>query len=140
MINLNYGDKVSEETVTQIMKLLNVEESPGGNGIPGEVIAGIMKLQGGKALLIVEGDSIEEASRHLPDNRDETIGEAAILIRVSSTYRFLPKQLALLIEYFDSYPGDPKITWRYCIDSNQEHAVNILILKTFKIKENNETN
>ena len=129
MIKVNYGEKVSAETVSQIAELLKGEGIPFESGISEEIILGIMERPGDKVLDMVSGATIEEACRCLPGNTDETIDEAAVLIRAASGYRFLPKQLASLIGYFDSYPKDPQITWKYCHDSRQEHPVNILLLK-----------
>lgn len=129
MIKVNYGEKVSEETVSQIAELLKGEGIHFESGIPEEIILGIMQRPGDKVLDIVSGATIEEACRGLPDNADETIDEAAVVIRGASGYRFLPKELASLIGYFDSYPKDPRITWKYCHDSRQEHPVTILLLK-----------
>lgn len=129
MIKVNYGEKVSEETVSQIAELLKGEGIHFESGIPEEIILGIMQRPGDKVLDIASGATIEEACRGLPDNADETIDEAAVVIRAASGYRFLPKELASLIGYFDSYPKDPRITWKYCHDSRQEHPVTILLLK-----------
>lgn len=129
MIKVNYGEKVSEETVSQIAELLKGEGIHFESGIPEEIILGIMQRPGDKVLDIASGATIEEACRCLPDNADETIDEAAVVIRGASGYRFLPKELASLIGYFDSYPKDPRITWKYCHDSRQEHPVTILLLK-----------
>lgn len=139
MINVNYGNKVSEETLSQIVKLMKGESIALHTGISEEVIVELANFPGEKVLNVVIGKSIEEASRCLPDNSDEHIKEAAVLIKVNSDYTFQTVELATLIRYFDSYPKDPKITWGYSLDANQEDPVTIIILKSLINHFNNET-
>lgn len=140
MIRVNYGEEVAAETAARIANLLKGEIHACVSGLPEDLILQIMKRPGDTVLNIVSGKTIEEASRSLPDNTDETIGEAAVLIKATSEYRFNVKEISCLIDYFDSYPMDPRITWRYCLNSTQEQPVEILILKNIKINITNETN
>lgn len=130
MINVHYGVDVSEETVSQILKLMKGECFTFHTGIAEEVILEIANNPGEKILNVAVGETIEEAARSLSDNSNEIIREAAVLIKVNSKYRFQPVELTNLIRYFDSYPKDPKITWGYSLDSNQDNSVTILILKS----------
>lgn len=136
MLNVNYGTDVSEGTKSQIAKLLAAEGVMFNTGISEDLIMEMMNHSGEKVINITSGKTIENASKWLPDNHDERISEAAVLIKVNSHYQFFAVELANLIRYFDSYPLDPQITWRYALDSNQEDAVTIIILK---ILTNNET-
>ena len=132
MLNVNYGNTVSEETRNRIAKLLEGEDAIFYTGISEDVILEMMNLPGEKVLNIATGKTIDEASRCLPDNKDELISQAAVLIKANSDYRFLATELANLIRYFDAYPMDPKVTWSYTLDSNQEEPVNIIIFKILK--------
>ena len=132
MLNVNYGNTVSKETRTRIAKLMEGDEAIFRTGIPEDVIIDMMNIAGEKGLNIATGQTIEEASRSLPDNENELISEAAVLIKANREYRFLAVELASLIRYFDGYPMDPKVTWKYAFDSNQEEPVNIIVLKVLK--------
>lgn len=132
MLNVNYGNIVSEETKSQIAMLLEGEGCVLNTGISPDVISDMMDHSGEKVLNIVMGDTIDAASRCLPSNLNEHLNEAVVLIKVRPDYHFLPMELVALIRYFDAYPKDPKITWRYCLDSAQEQPVTIIILKNIK--------
>ena len=127
MLDVNYGNNISEETRSRIVRLLEGEGAVLNTGIAEKTILEMMDRHGEKVLNIATGKTIDEASRCLPDNQDELISEAAVLIKANSDYRFLATELANLIRYFDVYPMDPKVTWSYTLDSDQEEPVNIII-------------
>lgn len=129
MIKVNYGDKLSEETCTRILNLMKGEAIAFDGSVSEDILFDIMKQSGDKVLEIVSGNSIAEATAHLQDNTDEVISSAAVLIKATPDYQFLPIELTGLLRYFDSYPMDPKITWGYCLHSNQENPITIIILK-----------
>lgn len=129
MIKVNYGDKLSEETCTRILNLMKGEAIAFDGSVSEDILFDIMKQSGDKVLEIVSGNSIAEATAHLQDNTDEVISSAAVLIKATPDYQFLPIELTGLLRYFDSYPMDPKITWGYCLQSNQENPITIIILK-----------
>lgn len=132
MLDVNYGNNISEETRSRIVRLLEGEGAVLNTGIAEKTILEMMDRHGEKVLNIATGKTIDEASRCLPDNQDELISEAAVLIKANSDYRFLATELANLIRYFDVYPMDPKVTWSYTLDSDQEEPVNIIIFKILK--------
>lgn len=132
MLNVNYGKTVSEETRTQISKLLEGDDTIFYTGISEDVIIEMLNLPGEKVLNIASGKTIDEASRCLPSNENELISEAIVLIKTNAEYQFLAVELARLIRYFDAYPLDPKVTWKYSFDSNQEEPINIIIFKILK--------
>ncbi|MDE6478797.1 MAG: hypothetical protein K2L45_00895 [Muribaculaceae bacterium] len=129
MLNVNYGNIVSEETRTRISNLLEGEGAIFYTGVPEDVIIEMVNLSGEKVLNIATGKTIDEASKCLPDNQDELIREASVLIKANTDYMFSVTELVNLIRYFDAYPMDPKITWNYTVDSNQEDPINIIIFK-----------
>ncbi len=129
MLNVNYGNTISEETRTRISNLLEGEDAIFYTGIPEDVIIEMMNLSGEKVLNIATGKTIDEASKCLPDNQDELIREAFVLIKANTDYVFSVTELVNLIRYFDAYPMDPKITWKYAYDTNQEDPINIIIFK-----------
>ncbi len=134
MVNVNYGTLVSEETKSQIVKLLSGNGFIFNTGISKDIILEMISNPGEKVMHISCGSSIDEASRNLPDNQEEHICEAAVLIKVNSGYQFAVTDLTNLLRYFDSYPRDPKITWSYTLDSDQEEPVTIIIFKIIEIK------
>lgn len=140
MLNVNYGNNISEEMRLQLVKLLKCEMAIVDTGISEDIIMEMMNHSGEKVLNIATGKTIDEATRCLPNNQDELISEAAVLIKINSEYHFFVTELVNLIRYFDSYPMDPKITWRYSYDPNQEEPVYIIIFKTLKHKRTDETN
>ena len=140
MLDVNYGNNISEETRSRIVRLLEGEGAVLNTGIAEKTILEMMDRHGEKVLNIATGKTIDEASRCLPDNQDELISEAAVLIKANSDYRFLATELANLIRYFDVYPMDPKVTWSYTLDSDQEEPVNIIIFKILKKTTEDETN
>lgn len=129
MIKVNYGDKLSEETCARILNLMKGEAIAFDGSVSEDILFDIMKQSGDKVLEIVSGNSIAEATARLQDNMDEVISGAAVLIKATPDYLFLPIELTGLLRYFDSYPMDPKITWGYGLQSNQENTVTIIILK-----------
>ena len=129
MLNVNYGTTISEETKTRISNLLKGEDAIFCTGIPEDVIIEMMNLSGEKVLNIATGKTIDEASKCLPDNQDELIREAFVLIKANTDYVFSVTELVSLIRYFDAYPMDPKITWKYAYDTNQEDPINIIVFK-----------
>ena len=129
MIKVNYGDKLSEETCTRILNLMKGEAIAFDGSVSEDILFDIMKQSGDKVLEIVSGNSIAEATARLQDNTDEVISDAAVLIKATPDYQFLPIELTGLLRSFDSYPMDPKITWGYCLQSNQENPITIIILK-----------
>ena len=129
MIKVNYGDKLSEETCARILNLMKGEAIAFDGSVSEDRLFNIMKQSGDKVLEIVSGNSIAEATARLQDNTDEVISGAAVLIKATPDYQFLPIELTGLLRYFDSYPMDPKITWGYGLQSNQENTVTIIILK-----------
>lgn len=136
MININYGETVSQEKRDQITELLKGDSLSLHTGISEDVILDMLGHTGEKVLSMVTGKTIKEASRCLPDNRDERIHEAAVLIKVSDNYRFEPTELADLIKYLDFYPMNPKITWGYSLATDQEQPVKITIFKILKSTKN----
>lgn len=130
MIRVNYGDKLSEETCIRILNLMKGEAVAFDSNVSEDILFDIMRQSGDKVLEIVSGNSIAEATARLQDNTDEVISGAAVLIKATPDYQFLPIELTGLLKYFDSYPMDPEITWGYCLQSDQESTVNINILKT----------
>ncbi|MDE6632398.1 MAG: hypothetical protein K2K23_05305 [Muribaculaceae bacterium] len=135
MLNVNYGNIVSEETRTRISNLLEGEGAIFYTGVPEDVIIEMVNLSGEKVLNIATGKTIDEASKCLPDNQDELIREASVLIKANTDYMFSVTELVNLIRYFDAYPMDPKITWNYTVDSNQEDPINIIIFKILNNKK-----
>lgn len=135
MFNVNYGNTVSDETRTRISKLLEGEDDILYTGISEDVILEMMNLSGEKVLNITTGNTIDEAVRCLPDNGNELISEAAVLIKANTDYLFSVTDLVNLIRYFDTYPMDPKITWNYTVDSDQEDPINIIIFKILHNKQ-----
>ncbi|MDE5880139.1 MAG: hypothetical protein K2J78_11360 [Muribaculaceae bacterium] len=135
MFNVNYGNTVSDETRTRISKLLEGEDDILYTGISEDVILEMMNLSGEKVLNITTGNTIDEAVRCLPDNGNELISEAAVLIKANTDYHFSVTDLVNLIRYFDTYPMDPKITWSYTVDSDQEDPINIIIFKILHNKQ-----
>ena len=135
MLNVNYGNTISEETKTRISNLLKGEDAIFCTGIPEDVIIEMMNLSGEKVLNIATGKTIDEASKCLPDNQDELIREAFVLIKANPDYVFSVTELVNLIRYFDAYPMDPKITWKYAYDTNQEDPINIIIFKILHNKK-----
>ena len=135
MLNVNYGTTISEETKTRISNLLKGEDAIFCTGIPEDVIIEMMNLSGEKVLNIATGKTIDEASKCLPDNQDELIREAFVLIKANTDYVFSVTELVNLIRYFDAYPMDPKITWKYAYDSNQEDPINIIVFKILHNKK-----
>lgn len=129
MIKVNYGDKLSEETCARILNLMKGEAIAFDGSVSEDILFDIMKQSGDKVLEIVSGNTIAEATARLQDNMDEVISGAAVLIKATPDYLFLPIELTGLLRYFDSYPMDPKITWGYGLQSNQENTVTIIILK-----------
>ena len=135
MLNVNYGNIISEETRTRISNLLEGEGAIFYTGVPEDVIIEMVDLSGEKVLNIATGKTIDEASKCLPDNQDELIREASVLIKANTDYMFSVTELVNLIRYFDAYPMDPKITWNYTVDSNQEDPINIIIFKILNNKK-----
>lgn len=132
---MNYGNKIPAKTRTWIVKLLKGESIAVNTGISKDDILDMLTHPGDKVVNVVSGQTIEEASKNLPDNTNERIAEAAILIKVRCDYKFQLTELTGLIEYLDSYPMDPKITWGYTIDPNIQDRVNIITLKILKTKK-----
>lgn len=110
MIKVNYGDKLSEETCARILNLMKGEAIAFDGSVSEDILFDIMRQSGDKVLEIVSGNSIAEATARLQDNTDEVISDAAVLIKATPDYQFLPIELTGLLRYFDSYPMDPKIT------------------------------
>lgn len=134
MVNVNYGSDVSDETKSQIVKLLSGNGVIFNTGIPEGLIIEMINHPGEKVVHITSGKSIDEATRRIPDNQEENICKAAVLIKVNFDYQFVVTDLANLLRYFDSYPRDPKIIWSYTFDTNQEDPVNIIIFNIIKNK------
>ena len=130
---MNYGCKVSTKIRAQIVKLLKCEINAIDTGISKDIILDMLKHPGDKVVNVASGQTIEDASKRLPDNTNERITEAAVLIKVKYDYKFQPIDLAGLIKYLDSYPMDPRITWGYTIDPNIQDRVSIIIFKILKI-------
>ncbi len=129
MVNVNYGEHLSPTSRKRIARLLQDGGVSLNTGMTEDELLKIIDLPGDKMLHISTGSTIEEAAYSLPANQGERIARAAVIIKVEASYQFEAPELVPLIKYFDVYPQDPKITWKYSVDPKLEEPVKIIILK-----------